>query len=169
MGILLRWRLPAVVLTAVPLALGATAATAATASAQEMPRLQPQSFVITMTAHSSTVYGSGPIHGTGTDTQKSNTLDVFAFRNGSVNVRHTSVANAKPKINYRTCTSTVSASGSWLITGGTNAYRHATGAGTFRFTEFTVLARNHKTGQCNLKAQPLSVTGRVTATGRAQA
>ena len=131
-------------------------------------RLQPQTFIIPMNGNSNTnpVHAYGPIHGTGTDISKSDTLDVFTFRHGAVSVQHTSVANVQPKVNYRTCTATINASGTWKITAGTHAYRDARGQGTFRFNEFAKLARTSH-GQCNLNANPVYATGKVVATGQA--
>jgi len=111
----------------------------------------------------------GPIRGRdGTDKTVSNTLDVFVFTRGTVTIRHTNVSNVAPKINFRACTATVSATGHWLIPGGTRAYRHAFGFGTFTFREFAVLPR-HKNGSCNTNpnAQPVYFALLIVGTGRA--
>jgi hypothetical protein len=173
-----RWRAAAV--TAAVLAavagstLTATAASAATTGSQSQiaqhQGLRPQFFTIVFTPASSDGVATafGPVQGRGTDKQVSNTLDVMIFKHGSVNVHHTDVSNATPKINLKACTATVSASGNWLFQGGTGKYRNASGFGHFKFFETAKLARD-KHGKCdtNLNHPPVSFFGQVTASGKA--
>ncbi len=172
-----RWRAAAVaaaVLTAVAgSTLTATAASAGTMPSQSQSAqhgLRPQFFtvVFTQAAPDGVVTAFGPVNGHGTDKQVSNTLDVMTFKKGSVNVQHTDVSNATPKINLKACTATVSASGNWRFQGGTGKYRNAFGFGHFNFFETAKLARD-KHGKCdtNLNHPPVSFFAQVTAAGKA--
>jgi hypothetical protein len=132
--------------------------------------LRPQFFTIVFTPASpdGVVTAVGPVHGRGTDKQASNTLDVLTFKHGSVNVHHTDVSNAAPKINRKACTATVSVSGNWLFQGGTGKYSHAFGSGHFKFFEIAKLARD-KNGKCDTDPNhpPVSFFGKVIASGKA--
>jgi hypothetical protein len=132
--------------------------------------LRPQFFTVVLTPATpdGLVTAFGPVNGQGTDKQVSNTLDVMTFKKGSVNVHHTDVSNATPKINLKACTATVSTAGKWLFQGGTGKYRNAFGFGHFKFFEIANLARD-KHGKCdtNLNHPPVSFFGQVTASGKA--
>lgn len=176
-----RWRAAAVT-AAVLAAVAGSALTATAASAGTMPGvpsqsqiaqhhgLLPQFFTVVLTpaAPDGVVTAHGPIQGRGTDKQVSGTLDVLTFKHGSVNVHHTDVSNATPKINPKACTAAVSAGGNWLFQGGTGKYRNAFGFGHFKFFEIVKLARD-KHGRCdtNLNHPPASFLGKVTASGKA--
>ena len=176
-----RWRAAAVT-AAVLAAVAGSTLTATAASAGTMPGvpsrsqiaqhhgLRPQFFTIVFTpaAPDGVVTAFGPVNGQGTDKEPSNTLDVLTFKHGSVNVHHTDVSNATPKINLKACTATVFASGNWLFQGGTGKYRNAFGFGHFKFFEIAKLARD-KHGKCdtNLNHPPVTFFGQVTASGKA--
>jgi hypothetical protein len=173
-----RWRAAAVAV-AVPAALAGSTLTATAASAGTPPSqsqvaqhqgLQPEfsTVVFTPASPDGVVTAYGPVHGRGIDKEVSGTLDVMIFKSGSVNVHHTDVSNATPKINLKACTATVSASGSWQFQGGTGKYRHAFGFGHFKFFQFAKLARD-KHGKCdtNPNHQPVFFFGKVTAWGKA--
>ncbi len=177
-----RWRAAAV--TAAVLAavagptLTATAASAGTMPgvpsqsqvAQHHPGLRPQFFTVVFTPATpgGAVTAHGPVHGQGTNNDVSGALSVFTFKHGSVNVHHTDVSNVSPKIDFKACTATVFASGSWLLQGGTGKYRHAFGFGHFKFFQVDKLARD-KHGKCdtNPNHQPVTFFGKVTAWGKA--
>src|SRR6185437_2087390 len=176
-----RWRAAAVTAVVLAAVAGSTL-TATAASAGTMPGvpsrsqiaqhhgLRPQFFTIVFTpaAPDGVVTAFGPVNGQGTDKEPSNTLDVLTFKHGSVNVHHTDVSNATPKINLKACTATVFASGNWLFQGGTGKYRNAFGFGHFKFFETAKLARD-KHGKCdtNLNHPPVSFFAQVTASGKA--
>jgi hypothetical protein len=176
-----RWRAAAVAAAVLAAVAGSTltATTASAATTQGAPStsqiaqhhgLRPQFFTIVFTPASAdgVVTAHGPVHGRGTDKQVSNTLDVLIFKHGSVNVHHTDVSNATPKINHKSCTATVFAAGKWLFQGGTGKYTHAFGFGHFKFFEIAKLARD-KHGKCdtNPNHPPVSFFGKVTAAGKA--
>ena len=110
--------------------------------------LRPEVFTLFMSSNvpQGDVNAFGPVHGRhGTDTQVSDTLDVFNFRAGSVNVYHSPPPTSAPKIDYRACTATQFQKGHWRFAGGTGKYRHAIGWGHFKLKFFAVLKRvNHK-------------------------
>ena len=176
-----RWRAAAVAV-AVPAALAGSTLTATAASASTPPGvpsqsqvaqhhgLRPEFFTIVFTPASQlgVVTAYGPVHGRGIDNEVSGTLDVFIFKGGSVNVHHTDVSNATPKINLKACTATVFARGNWLFQGGTGKYRHAFGFGHFKFFQFAKLARDkHGTCDTNPNHPPVSFFAKVTAPGKA--
>jgi hypothetical protein len=74
---------------------------------------------------------SGPVSGTGSSVQVSNTLNRFnlpgVFR--QVNVLHTGIIN--PNINLTACTASVEQLGRWAFAGGTGPFVRATGSGLF--------------------------------------
>jgi hypothetical protein len=153
------------------LAVPALSASTASAATTGRPGFQPEFFTILITQASplGTVHAYGPVRGTGTDTENSTgNAGVFTFPGGTVNVHHTNVNNVQPRINYRACTATAFATGSWRFEGGTGIYRHAAGFGRFAFTEVVVLP-HYSNGRCdtNPNAQPVSFTVRVFARGLA--
>lgn len=176
-----RWRAAAVA-AAVLAAVAGSTLTATAASAGTMPGvpsqsqvaqhhgLRPQFFTVVFTPATpgGAVTAYGPVHGRGTNNDVSGTLSVFTFKPGSVNVHHTDVSNLTPKINFKACTATVSASGNWLLQGGTGKYRHAFGFGHFKFFQVDKLARD-KHGKCDTdqNRQPVTFFGKVTAWGKA--
>ena len=161
-------RIAVAVLAAAMVLVGVVAggpARAATAGGYD--HLRPQHFTIVFTskAPDGVVYASGPIYGVGTNKDTSNTLSVFTFKKGSVNVKHTDVSSAQPKIGKH-CIATIYAAGKWMLAGGTGKYKHASGYGKFKFFEVMQLKRDKK-GKCDLNQEPKWFFGKVTAWGKA--
>lgn len=77
------------------------------------------------------VVATGPVFGTGSNTQISNTQNRFDLPNvlRDVNVLNTGIAF--PTINLRTCTASVDQNGIWVFNRGTGAFRNASGNGVF--------------------------------------
>ena len=73
-----------------------------------------------------TVVAAGPISATGTSTKH-----VLTFPAGTVNVKPTTITKSQT-FDSRTCTFTFSATGVYVITGGTGAYAHVSGSGHFK-------------------------------------
>ncbi len=84
-----------------------------------------------------TLIGIGPIHARGVDFQLSATKDRFKFPDGALLIKH------NPKHNHntsdtKTCLQTYTESGTYKITGGTGAYKGATGNGKYALTILAV-------------------------------
>jgi len=134
--------------------------------------LRPQFFYIReVNNYNGTVYAAGPIRGFGIDPQPppSNTLDIFVFARGTVNVHHTDVSNVNPQINYLSCTAFASADGYWAVLGGTGKYRNAFGYGWFHFTLYLVFKKHHHQCSINQNTQPVYSLVQVWAYGKATA
>ncbi|HZZ96095.1 MAG TPA: hypothetical protein VFE19_03735 [Jatrophihabitantaceae bacterium] len=84
-----------------------------------------------------TVIGIGPIHARGVDIQLSATKDRFKFPDGALLVKH----NPKHDHNMsdpKTCLQTYTESGTYTVTGGTGAYKTATGHGKYSLSIIAV-------------------------------
>lgn len=117
------------------------------------------------------VQAAGPISGLGTETQtEKNTSNgqvnyaVLRFANGTV--RFVAPEKFAWKPDFRTCSATASGGGTFTITGGTGAYRGATGKGTFTSHGVMIGARDPH-GNCLPKAQPTVNYVTVTLVGKA--
>ena len=78
-----------------------------------------------------TVTAVGPLSATGTDVETSKTTDQYDFPDGSLMIRHHAIATTK-KTDGPACSFVFLQTGTYVITGGTGAYTHALGSGTFR-------------------------------------
>lgn len=176
-------RLPraAAFLISIAAGVGLTAGPALASTAGGGHDLSPQAFTLRISSDNpdGTVNAFGPVHGFGgTDRQVSETLDVFVFDHGSVNVRHS--PSGEPRVDPRSCTATLTQFGAWKFDGGTGEFRHADGFGHFKLFEFAVLNRLHDgkghggdrkgdgRGRCDVKGEPkffkVTVEGRGLAT-----
>jgi hypothetical protein len=81
-------------------------------------------------AHKYTLAARGPIHAAGTDVQVSGTKDKFKFANGSLLVKHTPTKHHTRR-DKKTCLFEYTESGSYTVTGGTGAYKGASGHGHY--------------------------------------
>lgn len=77
-----------------------------------------------------TLVAAGPLSATGTVVAISNHKDHFLFPNGAVTTRHTKVTS-RSTYDSRTCTYEFSESGTYVVGGGTGAYAHTTGSGSY--------------------------------------
>lgn len=118
------------------------------------------------------VQAAGPISGLGTETQtEKNTSNgqvnyaMLRFANGTVRFVAPETFAWKP--DFRTCSATASGGGTFRITGGTGAYRGATGKGTFTSHGVMIGARDSH-GNCLSKAQPTVNYVTVTLAGKAE-
>lgn len=160
--------------TAATLTLTALLAAAAVASAAGA-KTQQQRFVL----HTANVRGSdapvvveasGAINGLGSETQTEQetaggqTNDVtLHLAGGTIRLRAPERFAWKP--NLASCSATASGGGSWTITGGSGAYRHLAGHGTFTSNGVLLGARNAKGACLGEKAPPAVNYVTVTLTG----
>ena len=133
--------------------------------------LRPEKFTIKIVNDANgKVKAFGPVHGRGMDIESatSNMQAVFDFGHGNtVNVWHSDVSNAAPKVNLKSCTGTAYAAGHWKFLGGTGKYKHAFGFGKFKFALFIVFnTRHHK---CDTTSEPKLVLVKVFGWGKATA
>lgn len=153
------------------LAAPALTATAASASATDHGKLRPEFFTIAVSTvnPAGTVNAFGPVHGTdGTLTQVSNSLDIFVFDRGTVNVAHEATTNNMPVIDPQSCRFTFTEQGTWQFQGGTMAYRHAFGFGHyFLFEKGKLQRKHHHDGQCDTQSAPRFFSLQVFASGLA--
>lgn len=82
------------------------------------------------------VIGTGPIHAAGTDVQVNNNRDRFVFPKGEVKIWHEAKASHQ-SFDPKTCLGTFSERGAYRVTGGTGAYTHANGDGTYNLKGYT--------------------------------
>lgn len=138
---------------------------------------RPQFVKIVIKAHgnyqSSVVLAFGPVHGTGTDNQVSDNLDVLVFPHGSVNVYHKATFDSQPKIDKRHCTATFYELGTFEFKGGTGKYWDARSKhGQYKLTVTANLQRvykKHCPPRCDTNPQddPVSSVSVVNASGLA--
>jgi hypothetical protein len=137
------WRTAAAVAFAAAVAVPLTAGAA---SASPRHDLKPEFVTISISTDNpdGTVNAYGPVRGhDGTDNQATPNLDVFTFEHGTVNAGHKTTWAGHPRLNLQNCTVTYAETGTWKFLGGTGRYQHATGWGTYRLFQFTVLKRSH--------------------------
>ncbi len=77
-----------------------------------------------------TVTGTGPIHAAGRDVVLSDTRDRFVFPKGNLIVEHHAVSSHE-SFDPKTCLAKITESGNYHIVKGTDAYRGASGHGTY--------------------------------------
>jgi hypothetical protein len=104
-----------------------------------------------------TVLGFGPIHAKGKDKVLGPRKDRFIFPNGSVLLRHKPSAPGRDRFDQTTCYFKFVERGTWRVTGGTGAYRGASGHGRYRVRGEGVA--------CNENKPPRIFMLRVVATG----
>lgn len=73
---------------------------------------------------------TGPVNGTGSDTQLSNTRDRLNLGSGRVVLNHNGIGS--PIVNTSNCTASLLQFGTWNFNGGTSLNAHAVGNGTYR-------------------------------------
>ena len=147
------------------------------------PRLQRETFIVQLAQAGSTVLlnrvaATGPVSGTGSDAQLSNTLDRFRLPSllRSVNVPHTGIA--APSVDLRLCTASVTQTGLWRFAGGTGLFRLARGNGIYQLVGQWWFPRL-RNGVCSLtllrgnpllqnRIQPTYQTVSVVGTGTAR-
>lgn len=118
-------------LIAVALAIGAVMALATSASAiPAAPGTEQIRLLNTSVSGAPAVVARGPVHASGTDVVVNAHRDRFVFPKGALIVRHhaTSRHNTFDKV---TCYGRQSESGTFTVLGGTRAYAHASGHGTY--------------------------------------
>lgn len=81
---------------------------------------------------------------------------------GTLNVSHRALHSVET-VNARTCLGTVTASGTYKITGGTGAFRHVTGHGRYSVLVYSFFKRVK--GKCAEDVVPYASTVLFTATG----
>lgn len=123
-----RRHLVLVVVGALALTIGGIVPAASSASSHS----GTEHFLILQTSEvgSPPVIGTGPIHAAGTDVQVNDTRDRFVFPKGAVKIRHKAKASHE-SFDPKTCLGTFTERGVYKVTGGTRAYSHATGHGTY--------------------------------------
>lgn len=175
------WRTALAAVAVAGLAVPALTATAASAGTQpgvpsqsqisgHRHELKPEFFTITAEGDADGVVNAyGPVRGTGTDSEKTDTLGVLTFDHGTVNAYHTDLSNLQPEINWKACTATARAHGNWVFLGGTGKYENAFGFGQFRFSLFLVFKKHHHECKITEKTQPESSLVQVVAWGKATA
>jgi hypothetical protein len=152
-------------------ALGASAAVAACSSSPSSTTgsevlsgtsTEVASNTIPLTAHGvSADHGSITLAGNGSH-------GVIKLAKGNVDVEHSSGNAGSPSVDKANCTATDVTAGTYEVTGGTGAYKGATGSGHFTVT-FTESAMTH--GKCDPSAlsspsfQPASGRATFQATG----
>lgn len=162
---------------AVPAALTATTASAATQGGEHHRHLAPELVTITVSTDNpdGTVNAYGPVRGQdGTDKQVSGNQDILVFDQGTVNVWHKATANSQD-VDSRSCTATFTEDGTWKFKGGTGKYEEAAGSGTYHAAGFLVFKQRHHGdskssdhgGRCDTRSDPEFQTVTITATGRA--
>lgn len=118
-----------------------------------------------------TVVATGPIVGSGTATATKGrhigrvhlAVETLTFGSNTVKVRAIRVRGTR-EVDASTCTATENGKGAFLLAGGTGAYAHATGRGTFTVTSTIVGAHDSSSAQgCSFKS-PTGTTV-VDATG----
>lgn len=155
-----------------PLLVAACAALAAAAAGSATPANEH------ITLSSTTIKGvdsamravaTGRIHATGSfsgrDTRKSGRdLITLRFRNGTITLNGNE-QSTKMTPNLRSCTAQGVGRGTYTITGGTGAYRHISGSGTYtRHT--SIIGARSSTGACLARgATPKLITYRATLIG----
>jgi len=105
---------------------------AASASAASGSRNQHFVALQTSTAQNATaiVIASGPVHARGTDIQVTPNRDKFVFPKGTLTVLH-KAGHSTDAFDPATCYGTHTETGTYQITGGTDAYKGAHGHGTY--------------------------------------
>ena len=78
-----------------------------------------------------TVVAAGVISANGTDTIVSHRRDTFVFPTGTLNIIHQRVSGSQT-FDSRTCVFAFSEKGTYVVTGGTGAYTHALGSGSYQ-------------------------------------
>ncbi len=107
------------------------------------------------------VVASGVINGKGKDVETGPHSDTFIFPGGKLFSTHTDNEGAH-RFNEQSCTGTVKISGTFQITGGTGAYKGASGSGRYRGV---VHFRAQRTANgCDEKHGTAVVTIRATGT-----
>lgn len=89
------------------------------------------------TATTNPLFGSGPIHARGTDVEVSNSRDRFVFPAGALKIDHHATSHHE-SFDPRTCVARVTESGTYVVSGGTGRYGHATGHGSYRLQVYFI-------------------------------
>jgi hypothetical protein len=149
------------------------------AAAATRTQLKPQNITMTFVTINGKnkpvhVVASGPISGTATETQtEKNTATgqinyaTLHFANGTVRFKAPEAFAWLP--NLKTCSAIAKGGGTFTITGGTGAFKRATGKGTFT-DRGTLLGARSASGQClgpKTHAPPKRITLTITMTGNA--
>jgi hypothetical protein len=118
------------------------------------------------------VEASGPIHGIGTETQTETPTPGGQINHATLHLPDGTVRLIAPERfawqpDLRACAAKAHGGGTFKITGGTGAYRNATGRGTFTDKGVLVGARDHKGNCLGRKAQPAVIYLDVVLTGNA--
>jgi hypothetical protein len=115
------------------------------------------------------VRASGAVEAVGTETQTETDAAggqvnhvTLHFPNGTI--RLVAPERFAWKLDFRSCSATASGGGTFTITGGTGAYRDATGKGAF-VSRGVALGARSADGACLAKAQPAANYVIVTMTG----
>jgi hypothetical protein len=106
-----------------------------------------------------TLYAVGPITGVATDTQVSDTRDVFQFPNGTITVDHVARRN-HDRFDPKTCQAHLDEAGTYKFVGGTGAYQNVRGHGTYT-------VRGEAAGSCDENTPPTSFQLIIEADGTA--
>jgi hypothetical protein len=99
---------------------------------------------------------NGPIHAAGKDNSLTATLDVFVFPKGNVRVRHTP-QSSHDSFDPVTCLGSATETGVYKLVGGTGAYAHVSGHGTYTSHVFFV--------GCSHSERPSVFTAQIRAQG----
>jgi hypothetical protein len=156
--------------TPTPTATPSVAAPVVTPSPAPLRRLhlRPETFII----HSSTAEPAGdgvfvgPVHGASVGNfDPGADVESLTGPTGTVELFHTALAPLV--IDWATCTASADSTGRWALVGLSGADRRAFGFGTYRASEFAILARGFF-GQClGLRVAPVDTDTHVIGTGRA--
>jgi hypothetical protein len=95
------------------------------------------------TAKTFPLSATGPIHALGKDTPLSNNTDRFAFPKGNLAITHHKTSGSQ-HFDKANCTGRITEQGIFQITGGTKAYAHASGHGTYSLVGYFIGCSQNK-------------------------
>ncbi len=133
-------------------------------TASAAPRAATEHFQIVSVGNSpNDVILWGSVTGHAIDVENhANTVSVLKFSNGTMTIKHP-VKSASQNFNPKTCFGTIVEHGTYKITGGTRAYKGASGSGKYQATILIIAAKSH--GHCSQTKQPVAVHVVIDATG----